>query len=355
MRARPGNSTSSPRTNGATRRTASVRGDPPARRPYERCEDQEEAERRVRVGERLLDDASTSKRAPGSRAAAAAANERRRRADEQPRQRVGREGRSASSRATPMYFAAAVRGVHVVEATTPAPSGTCRACGSRAARRVAPRGRSRRSRARSASARARREKSHGVEVPTPASRRGREPEEDAEQRDGGEQRSAQRARAALARGSRRPCDAQSAVGAEHDAADRGRSRGGRSGRSRRRRRTRRRRGRAARAARRDRDEDGVRARVRSARASISSSAAERRGRPGARAARRRGSSSTKPTTCSPAVSRSSRSRLRPPRPAPTISVRVPVAARRSGSPRRDERALPEARRADERRCRGARR
>ena len=42
-----------------------------------------------------------------------------------------------------------------------------------------------------------------------------------------------------------------------------------------------------------------------------------------------GSSSTKPTTRSPGVSRSSRSRLRPLRPAPTISVRCALARSRS--------------------------
>ena len=48
--------------------------------------------------------------------------------------------------------------------------------------------------------------------------------------------------------------------------------------------------------------------------------------------RRRGLSSTKPTTRSPAVSRSSRIRLRPVRPAPTISVRRPVRSRTDCAP-----------------------
>ena len=72
--------------------------------------------------------------------------------------------------------------------------------------------------------------------------------------------------------------------------------------------------------------------------------------PWMRRRRRRGSSSTNPTTRSPGVSRSSRSRLRPLRPAPTISSRCWRRARRASREPAGDRALPEARGADEERA-----
>ena len=63
------------------------------------------------------------------------------------------------------------------------------------------------------------------------------------------------------------------------------------------------------------------------------------------AAAKPGLSSTKPTTRSPAVSRSSRIRLRPVLPAPTMTVRRPVRSRTVREPI-DDRPLGEPRAAD---------
>ena len=72
--------------------------------------------------------------------------------------------------------------------------------------------------------------------------------------------------------------------------------------------------------------------------------------PWIRRPRRRGSSSRKPTTRSFGVSRSSRSRLRPLRPAPTISTRRWSPRPAIPETSADERALAEAGAADEQRA-----
>src|SRR5581483_4253542 len=69
------------------------------------------------------------------------------------------------------------------------------------------------------------------------------------------------------------------------------------------------------------------------------------GTPWIRRVRKAGSSSTNPTTRSPGVSRSSRSRLRPLRPAPTMSVRLPLrlptnSRSACATPRSQKRAMP---------------